>query len=56
MPGTWTAFLVFLFDTLLGTLIFVGIALIIKAAAEREERPVEEVRREMEPRSSEAKG
>jgi len=31
------AFLIFLFDTLLGTLIFVAIAGLIKALAEREE-------------------
>lgn len=34
---TGLAFLIFLFDTLLGTLIFVAIAGLIKAWAEREE-------------------
>lgn len=39
---TGLAFLIFLFDTLLGTLIFVAIAGLIKAWAEREEAVVEE--------------
>lgn len=39
---TGLAFLIFLFDTLLGTLIFVAIAGLIKAWAEREEAVPEE--------------
>lgn len=39
---TGLAFLIFLFDTLLGTLIFLAIAGLIKAWAEREEAVPEE--------------
>lgn len=39
---TALAFLIFLFDTLLGTLIFVAIAGLIKAWAERAETIIEE--------------
>ncbi|MFQ5593206.1 MAG: hypothetical protein ACE5HA_03570 [Anaerolineae bacterium] len=54
---TGLAFLVFLFDTLLGTLIFVAIAGLIKAWAEREETITEEraPAKPVAPRSAEYK-
>lgn len=54
---TGLAFLIFLFDTLLGTLIFVAIAALIKAWAEREGAIAEEEApaRPVAPRSAESK-
>jgi len=54
---TGLAFLIFLFDTLLGTLIFVAIAGLIKAWAEREESAVEEKApaKPITPRAAESK-
>lgn len=54
---TGLAFLIFLFDTLLGTLIFVAIAGLIKAWAEREEAVGEEraPAKPVTPRTAESK-
>ncbi len=55
---TGLAFLIFLFDTLLGTLIFVAIAGLIKAWAEHEETITEEKApaRPVTRRTAESKG